>query len=54
MTVIIASGIGGRAVDLLRGQNIQVASGAVGENPEQMVQQFLAGTLECTKAVCNH
>ena len=53
-TVIIASGIGGRAVDLLRSQNIQVASGAVGENPEEMVRQFLAGSLECTEAVCNH
>ncbi|NMC42579.1 MAG: ATPase [candidate division Zixibacteria bacterium] len=53
-TVIIAGGMGQRALDLFAQQGIQVVIGAPAETPEKLVQDFLAGTLQAGANVCDH
>jgi ATP-binding protein involved in chromosome partitioning len=53
-TVILAGGMGQRARDLFTRQGIQVVVGAPSEAPEQLVAQYLAGTLRTGENVCDH
>lgn len=53
-TVIIAGGMGQRAQELFRQQNIQVVVGASAETPETLVRDFLRGSLSLGKNVCDH
>jgi len=53
-TVIIAGGMGGRALDLFAQQKIQVIVGAAAETPEKLVAEYLAGTLQAGANVCDH
>ena len=53
-TVIIAGGMGSRAQNLFAESNIKVVVGAPAEAPEQLVAQFLAGTLVSGANVCDH
>ena len=52
--VIIAGGMGGRALGLFAEQGIEVAVGAPREEPEKLVEAYLAGTLETGGNVCDH
>ncbi|MBN2054664.1 P-loop NTPase [bacterium] len=52
--VIIAGGIGSRAAELFAQQNIKVVIGAPSAEPEQLVQEYLAGTLMTGDNVCDH
>ena len=52
--VIIAGGMGQRAHDLFRGHGITVLVGAPAKTPEELVNDYLAGTLEQGKNVCDH
>jgi ATP-binding protein involved in chromosome partitioning len=53
-TVIIAGGMGSRAQNLFAENSIQVVVGAPAEAPEQLVAQYLAGTLVSGTNVCDH
>jgi predicted Fe-Mo cluster-binding NifX family protein len=50
--VIIAGGMGPRAVGMLADHGIQVVLGVRGSDPDQMVERFLTGNLESTGNVC--
>lgn len=52
--LIIAGGIGQRAQELFAKQNIGVLVGAPSEAPEQLVNNFLAGTLQTGVNTCDH
>ena len=52
--VIIAGGMGARALDLFAQNNIQVIVGAASLTPEELVRQFLDNTLEAGANVCDH
>ena len=51
---IIAGGMGSRAQGLFQGFGIEVVVGAQNLTPEQLVQQYLAGTLQTGENVCDH
>jgi ATP-binding protein involved in chromosome partitioning len=53
-TVVIAGGMGPRAVDLLEQSGIQVVLGAMEEDPEQAVLNHLAGSLDIGDNICDH
>ena len=52
--VIIAGGMGQRAQTLFTENGIKVVVGAPAETPEQLVTQYLAGTLASGANVCDH
>ncbi len=53
-TVIIAGGMGQRAQGLFAQRKIQVVTGASSETPEDLVNAFLAGTLQTGANICDH
>ncbi|MEW5947702.1 MAG: iron-sulfur cluster carrier protein MrpORP [bacterium] len=53
-THIIAGGMGARAQDFFRQFGIEVVVGAPPLPPEEVVRQYLAGTLEAGENVCDH
>ncbi len=53
-TVIIAGGMGGRALDLFAQNDIKVVVGAPTETPEELVRQYLDNKLEAGANVCDH
>jgi len=54
VNVVIAGGMGRRALDLFAGQGIEVAVGAPREEPEVLVKAHLAGTLVAGSNACDH
>ena len=52
--VIIAGGMGQRAQELFVESGIAVITGAMGDTPEQLVAEFLAGTLMTGTNSCEH
>ena len=46
--------MGQRAQELFRAQNIQVTVGLPAETPEELIGQYLAGTLQAGENVCDH
>jgi len=52
--VIIAGGMGKRAQGLFTEQNIEVVVGAPAEEPETIVEDYLAGTLKTGDNICDH
>jgi len=52
--VVIAGGIGNRAVGMLESSGIEVVTGAPPGRPEELVKAYLAGTLEAGENVCDH
>lgn len=52
--VIIAGGMGGRALDLFAQNDIKVVVGAPLLTPEELVRQYLDNTLEAGANVCDH
>lgn len=53
-TIIIAGGMGPRAVDLFRQHGIDVVLGAMESDPEQAVLSHLNGDLTTGDNVCDH
>ena len=47
-TVVLAGGMGPRAANIFAHHGVEVVLGVVGEDPERMVRNYLAGTLEST------
>ena len=54
VTMIIAGGMGQRAQDLFKQQNIKVIFGAPSKSPEELVSDYIAGTLEAGVNACDH
>ena len=52
--VIIAGGMGARALDLFAQNNIEVIVGASALTPEELVKQYLDNTLQSGGNVCDH
>ncbi len=52
--VIIAGGMGARALDLFAENNIKVIVGASALTPEELVKQYLDNTLQAGGNVCDH
>lgn len=52
--VIIAGGMGGRAMALFNEKGIDVVVGAPAESPERLAVDFTAGTLKTSGNVCDH
>jgi predicted Fe-Mo cluster-binding NifX family protein len=51
--VIIAQGMGPRAVQILESNGIEVVLGAMGEDPDALVTAYLEGTLAATGESCH-
>jgi len=54
VNVVIAGGIGRRAVDMLKSSGIEVVVGAPAGTPEDVVKAYLAGTLATGDNICDH
>jgi len=52
--VVIAGGMGQRAIELFAQKGIKVVTGALGGGPEQLVRQYLTNTLVTGENVCDH
>jgi len=52
--VIIAGGMGGRAIDLFKQNGINVIVGAPALEPEELVRSYLDNTLSTGANVCDH
>jgi predicted Fe-Mo cluster-binding NifX family protein len=52
--VIIAGGMGARALDLFAQKDIKVIVGAAALTPEELVKQYLDNTLQTGGNVCDH
>lgn len=52
--VIIAGGMGGRALDLFRAQGIAVVLGAPVDEPERLATAYIAGKLTTGRNSCDH
>ena len=53
-SVVIAGGMGPRAIDLLQQHGIDVVLGAVESDPEKAVLSHLAGSLATADNICDH
>jgi Mrp family chromosome partitioning ATPase/predicted Fe-Mo cluster-binding NifX family protein len=51
---IIAGGMGSRAQQLFVQQGVNVITGAQGENPKEIVEQYLKGVLQTGANTCDH
>jgi len=54
VNMIIAGGMGQRAQSLFAEQGIQVLVGAASETPENLISDYLAGTLRTGENICDH
>lgn len=52
-TLVLASGMGPRASDILARYGIEVMLGIAGDDPDAVVQEFLEGTLRTTGELCH-
>ncbi len=52
--LIIAGGMGSRAVNLFTSFNIEVITGAPAMSSEELAQQYLSGTLKAGSNECDH
>ena len=52
--VIIAGGMGGRALELFEQNGIKVVTGAPSMEPEVLVKSYLDNTLKAGENVCDH
>ena len=54
INVIIAGGMGQHALSLFAARKIEVKTGAPAGDPEELVRQYLAGTLATGNNSCDH
>ena len=52
-TVVLAGGMGPRAMDIFSHHGIEVQLGVHGRDPEKIVTRYLDGTLESTGELCH-
>lgn len=53
-SVVIAVGMGSRAQNIFRQNNIQVVIGAMSDDPESAVMDYLNGNLAMGDNICDH
>ena len=54
VSAVIAGGMGSRAQALFSENRIQVIVGAMGDDPEQIVLDYMRGILEAGDNICDH
>ena len=54
VTLVIAGGMGARALDLFAQKGIKVVTGAPVDAPERLVAAYFRESLETTANACNH
>jgi ATP-binding protein involved in chromosome partitioning len=54
VSVVIAGGMGRRALDLFSEKGIRVTVGAPSSPPETLVEHYLTGTLIAGQNICDH
>jgi len=54
VSVVIAGGMGSRAQDIFRQNNITVIIGTTESDPEKAVMSYLNGTLSAGDNICDH
>ncbi len=54
VSVVIAIGMGSKAQSIFQRNNIQVVIGAMSENPEMAVMDYLNGKLATRENICDH
>jgi len=54
VTVVIAGGIGARAMQIFSQAGVSVIPGAPADKPEVLVRQYLKGELNTGENVCDH
>ena len=54
VNLVIAGGMGMRAQQLFAQAGVKVLTGAPGDDPQKVVEAFLANTLETGDNVCDH
>lgn len=52
--IVIAGGMGGRAIELFNSQGIQVLTGATPDAPEKLVESYLNNSIETGPNGCDH
>lgn len=52
--LVIAGGMGQRAQELFNQAGVKVLVGAMTQDPQALVKEYLDGTLECGTNVCDH
>jgi predicted Fe-Mo cluster-binding NifX family protein len=52
--LVIAGGMGQRAISLFQERGVKVVTGAPNLDPEELVKQYLQGTLTTGANVCDH
>lgn len=51
---VIAGGMGSRAQQLFAQKGVMVITGAIGEDPKEIVQNYIRGTLTTGANTCDH
>ena len=51
--VVIAVGIGQQAIDFLEKDRIEVIYGVESMSPDELIEQYIAGTLESGRNICD-
>jgi predicted Fe-Mo cluster-binding NifX family protein len=54
VSVVIARGMGSRAKTMFQKNNIEVITGAITDDPEQAVKDYLNNTLQTDNNICDH
>jgi ATP-binding protein involved in chromosome partitioning len=54
VNLVLAGGMGPRAVDLFRKNGVEVIIGAPVDTPEKLAADYLAGTLQTGENACDH
>ena len=54
VNVVIAGGMGSRAIQLFNAQGIEVLTGATPLPPEDLVESYLANTIQTGPNACDH
>ncbi|GAB6886621.1 hypothetical protein JCM13304A_01190 [Desulfothermus okinawensis JCM 13304] len=54
VSLVIAGGMGARAIDFFNQLGIEVLVGAPSDDPEKVVEAYLNGTLQTGQNVCDH
>lgn len=54
VTDVITGGVGNRAIALFNEHGIKLHVGAATKTPQELVQDFLDGTLQTSKNLCDH
>ena len=52
--LVLAGGMGGRALQLFAEQGIEVVVGVDGSSPEEIARNYLAGNLRAGSNLCDH